>query len=117
MSEEAVIFIFRKILIPFSILFSFYRVYKNKKVTLRTMFSYVLYLYLVFSKTYPSSHRIHYDIIDKLLILVLYPIGFLKLSLSFFKVKTEDIDKEKNKYIAILIFFVIVEFLFIFNIF
>ena len=81
------------------------------------MFLYVFSLFLGFAHTISFRHKIYYDILDKFLILVIYPIGFLILSLLFFKAKNEDVAKEKNKYIGILAFFLIVEVLYIFNIF
>lgn len=117
MNENVVIFIIRKILMPFLILLCFYNVYKNKKVTLRVIFLYLFSLFSVFAHTVSFRHNTYYDIIDKFLILVIYPIGFLILSLLFFKTKNENVEKEKSKYIALLILFIITEVLFIFNIF
>lgn len=117
MSENAVIFVIRKILMPFLILLCFYHVSRNKKVTLRIMFLYVFSLFLGFAHTVSFRYKIYYDIFDKLLILTIYPIGFLILSLLFFKAKNENVDKARKKYIGILAFFLIVEVLYIFNIF
>lgn len=76
MSEEFVILIFRKTLLPFTILFCFYHVYRNKKATLNIIFFYVFSLFLIFSNTFSYRHKIYYDIFDKFLILVIYPICF-----------------------------------------
>lgn len=117
MSEEALMFIVRKILIPFFMLLCFYDVYKNKRNILRILFSYVFILFSSFAHTVSFRHKTYYDIFDKLLILLIYPIGFLILSFLFFKAKNEYVEKGKNKYIAILILFVISEILYIFSMF
>ena len=117
-SHVMVIFIFRKILIPLSILFCFYRIYKNKIVTLDIIFSLIFIMFLIFARTYSFNYsNIHYDVFDKIFILIIYPICFLILSYLFLNTKSR-IDKNKRyKYIIISAFFIIVEILYILNIF
>ncbi|MFA5524208.1 MAG: hypothetical protein WDA24_07605 [Tissierellales bacterium] len=117
MSEVAVIFIIRKILVPFIVLFCFYQVYRNKKVTYNIVFFYVFSLFIMFTRTFSFRHESYYDIIDKILILGLYPIGFLILSFLFYKGKNKDMTEKKYKYIASLVLLIIVEILFVIDIF
>ena len=117
MSEEVLILIVRKILIPFFIFICFYFLYKNRRTTLDVMFLYVFNLFTSFTATTSFRHETPYDIFDKFLILLIYPLGFILLSRIFFKTSDRNIKKERNRYIRILIFFIIAEALYIFNIF
>ncbi len=117
MSQEAVVLIFRKILIPFSILFSVYRMYRNKRADLNIIFSLVIMLFLIFSGTYSYREHFHYDVIDKFLILAIYPICFLGSSLLFLINRDKGDKEEAYRYIGVLVFFVVVEILYIVDIF
>lgn len=116
-SQEMVVFIFRKILIPFSILFCIYRIHKKKGVTIDIIFSLAFMLFLIFARTYSPKYKIYYDVFDKILILIISPICFSIFSFLYFTNKSESDNKEIYKYITILLFFIIVESLYIMNIF
>lgn len=114
-SHEIIIQVFRKILIPFSILFSIYRMRKNKGVTIELMFFLNFLLFLIFSRTHSFRYNDPYDIFDKLLIFIIYPICFLISSLSFFKAKRRMDRKEIYQYMGVLISFIIVVALYALN--
>lgn len=109
-NQDVALFIFRKISLVISILYSLYHVYKKKKITLHRIFHLIFVLFLTFSYTYTYS----YDFLDKLIIFIIHPICFLVLSVLFFKKNDVDI-KEKKLYILVFIFFVIVELLYFYR--
>ena len=110
LNEDMILFIFRKISLVISILYSLYHVYKKKKITLHRIFHLIFVLFLTFSYTYTYG----YDFLDKLIIFIIHPICFLVLSVLFLKKNDVDI-KEKKLYILVFIFFVIVELLYFYR--
>lgn len=110
LNQDVVVFIIRKVFLVIGLLFYLYKVIKNKKIKSHDIFSLPFILFLAFTRTFIYN----LDFWDKLIILILYPTSFFTLSFLFFKYNEVD-RKERNKYIIIFIFFVIVELLYIYR--